>query len=103
MRIVVTLFYLLLIIVSVSFAALNAGAVVVNFYFSTVSMPISVLMTVMLGIGTIFGSFLFVVRYWRIKSEYRKLKNQLKLTEQEIKNLRTLPVTDNYAGFGEHG
>lgn len=101
MRIIVILFYLVLIFAGVSFAALNASAVVVNLYFSTLSMPISVLMTLMLGIGIMIGFFMFMLRYLRLKSEYRKLKNQFKLTEQEIKNLRTIPVSDHYSGYGE--
>nr|HEN5516957.1 LapA family protein [Legionella pneumophila] len=51
MRILMLVTYLLLIIIGVSFAALNASSVQVNFYFKTVSMPISVLMTIMLGVG----------------------------------------------------
>lgn len=95
--------YLTLILVGVSFAVLNAASVAINFYFATLSMPISVLMILMLGIGLFMGFFTASFRYWRLKSECRRLKNQLKLTEQEIKNLRTIPVTDNYTGFGEHG
>lgn len=95
-------FYLVLIVLGVTFAALNASAVSVNFYIKTISMPVSVLITVMIGFGMIIGFLIFSMRYWRLKSEYRKLKNQLKLTEKEIKNLRTIPVTDNYTGFGDH-
>lgn len=92
MRIMMTIVYLCVILIGVSFAALNAAAVQVNFYFTTTKMPISVLMTLMLGIGVVFGFFLFICRYWRLKREYRKLKNQLKLTEKEIKNLRAIPL-----------
>lgn len=96
MRILLLIFYILLIVIGVSFAALNASLVDVNFYFQTVSMPISVLMTIMLGIGMIIGFLLFINRYWRVKIEYRKMKNQLKLTEKEIKNLRSIPLQDQH-------
>ena len=102
MRIVMTLFYLVLILAGVSFAALNASSVAVNFYFLTISMPISILMMLTFGVGIIAGFFIFIVRYCRLKSERRRLKNQLKMTQREIKNLRTIPVTDNYTGFGDH-
>ena len=94
MRVVISIFYLLLIIVGISFAALNASSVQVNFYFATLKMPISVLMTVMLGVGVVIGFFLFLCRYWRVKSELRVIKNQLRLTEKEIKNLRAIPLKD---------
>jgi putative membrane protein len=96
MRILLLVFYILLIIIGVSFAALNASSVEVNFYFTTVSMPISVLMTIMLGVGIVVGFLLFTSRYWRIKNECRKMKNQLKLTEKEIKNLRSIPLQDQH-------
>lgn len=102
MRIVMTLFYLVLILAGVSFAALNASSVAVNFYFATASMPVSILMMLTFGVGIIAGFFIFIFRYCRLKSEHRRLKNQLKLTQREIKNLRTIPVTDNYAGFGDN-
>ncbi|RUR12185.1 LapA family protein [Legionella sp. km772] len=96
MRILLLVFYILLIIVGVSFAALNAASVEVNFYIKTISMPISVLMTIMLGLGVLIGFLLFISRYWRIKIECRKMKNQLKLTEKEIKNLRSIPLQDQH-------
>ena len=96
MRIIITLFYLSLILVGVSFAALNASSVQVNFYFTTLKMPISVLMTMMLGVGMIVGFLLFMCRYWRLKNENRKIKNQLRLTEKEIKNLRAIPLKDQH-------
>lgn len=96
MRLLMLLFYILLIILGVSFAALNASSVEVNFYLKTISMPISVLMTIMLGVGVFIGFILFIGRYWRLKIECRKISNQLKLTEKEIKNLRSIPLQDQH-------
>ncbi|MDP3562675.1 MAG: LapA family protein [Legionellaceae bacterium] len=92
MRIMMIAFYLVLILIGISFAALNATSVQVNFYFTTLNMPISVFMVTMLGSGVLIGFILFMYRYWRLKVEHRKIKNQLKLTEREIKNLRTIPL-----------
>ncbi|HHF7365289.1 TPA: LapA family protein [Legionella bozemanae] len=96
MRILMLVIYILLIVIGVSFAALNATSVDVNFYFKVISMPISVLMTIMLGIGILIGFILFMWRYWRLKAECHKIKNQLKLTEKEIKNLRSIPLQDQH-------
>ncbi|MGQ3891392.1 LapA family protein [Legionella sp. CNM-4043-24] len=96
MRILMIIFYLVLILAGVSFAALNAGSVQINLYVSTVSMPIAVLMTIMLGIGLLLGLLLFVWRYWRLKVDYMKLKNQLKLSEKEVKNLRDIPLKNQH-------
>lgn len=96
MRIVMLLVYLLLILVGVSFAALNASSVQVNFYLTTLTVPISVLMAGMLGVGIFIGFLLSLFRYWRLKADYRTVKNQLKLTEKEIKNLRAIPLQDQH-------
>lgn len=94
MRFIMMIVYLILIVFGVSFAALNAGSVQVNFYFRTLAMPISVLIILVLGLGIIIGLILFMMKYWRLKADYRKLKGQLKLTEKEIKNLRCIPLQD---------
>ncbi len=96
MRLFFILIYLFLILLGVSFAALNAASVSINLYVTTVTLPISVLMTVMLGVGLVIGFLLFITRYWRLQAEHRKVKNQLKLTEKEIKNLRTIPLKDQH-------
>ncbi|KTD49476.1 hypothetical protein Lrub_0575 [Legionella rubrilucens] len=96
MRLLMILFYLLLILVGVSFAALNASSVEVNFYVTTVTMPISILMTIMLGIGIVVGFLIFLLRYWRLKRELARVRNQLRLTEKEIKNLRDIPLKDQH-------
>ena len=94
MRIFMLAFYTLLVLVGVSFAALNAASVSVNMYFKTLTMPISVLVVGMMGLGMLLGFLLSLARYWRLKTEHRGLKNQLKLTEKEIKNLRAIPLQD---------
>ncbi|PJD90629.1 MAG: hypothetical protein CK424_08105 [Legionella sp.] len=96
MRIAITVCYLLLILLGVSFAALNATSVHVNLYVTQLVLPISVLMTVMLGVGVCFGFLMFLNRYWRLKADHRKITNQLKLTEREIKNLRSIPLQDQH-------
>lgn len=96
MRIMMTIFYLALIILGVSFAALNAVTAPVNFYFTTYTLPISVIIAMALGFGVLCGFFLFINRYWRLKSSHRRLKNQLTLTEKEIKNLRAIPLHDQH-------
>ena len=99
MRILVLFFYICLILLGISFAALNATSVAVNFYFVTLNLPISVLAVVMLGVGISIGFLLFLMKYWRIKILNSKLKNQLKLTEREIKNLRTIPIRNEDKSF----
>lgn len=89
-------FYLFLIILGVSFAVLNAASVQVNLYFTSLSMPVSLLIILVLGLGVLIGLFCFILRYWQLKAEYRKLKNQFTLMEKEIRNLRSIPLQDQH-------
>ncbi|WP_237759035.1 LapA family protein [Legionella birminghamensis] len=88
--------YLILIIVGVTFAALNASSVPINLYVKTFTMPIAVLMAIMLALGLIIGFFLALGKYWRLKVELSKMRSQLRLTEKEIKNLRDIPLKDQH-------
>lgn len=96
MRLIWIIFYLLLIVLGISFAVLNSGMVSVNAYFTTWVMPVSVLMIVTLGFGLICGFLLFQYRYFRLKIALLKVKNQLKMNEKEIKNLRDIPLKDQH-------
>lgn len=96
MRLVMVFVYLLLILLGVAFAALNASSVTINLYVTTITLPVSVLMICMLGLGLLGGFLLFLSKYWRLKFEHAKVKNQLKLTEKEIKNLRDIPLKDQH-------
>lgn len=93
MRTVLIIFYIILALIGVCFAALNAHSVEVHFYFTTISVPISVLIIMVLGIGIILGLILFVGKYWRLKREYHRTVKQLKLTEKGIKNLQSTTMT----------
>lgn len=55
MRLLMFFVYLILIIVGVTFAALNASSVPINLYVKTFTMPIAVLMAIMLALGLIIG------------------------------------------------
>jgi putative membrane protein len=50
----------------------------------------------MLGAGLLLGFFLSLCKYWHIKTENRHIRNQLKMTEKEIKNLRAIPLKDQH-------
>ena len=94
MRFIMLIFYLFLMLFGVSFAALNAGSVILNLYFKTLSMPVSVLVMIVFVLGVLIGFVVFLGRYWCLKSKYRKTKHQLQMMEREIKNLREIPLKD---------
>lgn len=96
MRLITIILYLLLMIIGVSFAVLNASMIDLNLYIIKFSLPLPLLLTLVLGLGLIIGFFLGLYKYWRLKFSFNKIKNQLKLTEQEIKNLREIPLKNQH-------
>lgn len=96
MRIVKIIFYLFVFFFGISFAALNSNAVKINFYVTTWIMPVSVLAAIMIAIGILVGLLISLSKFWRLKKELRQIKEQLRLTEKEIKNLRAIPLKDQH-------
>jgi lipopolysaccharide assembly protein A len=96
MRIFFLFFYLVLIIVSLAFAALNSNEVVLNLYWQTLQLPLAFVMIVCIGLGLLLGALVFLVRYWHLRCQYSKTKNLVSLLEKEIKNLRSIPIQDSH-------
>lgn len=96
MRIVTILFYLLLIVFGVSFAALNASTVTVNFYFTQFTTAVSIILLCAFSIGMVLGLLLFLSKYLHVKHDLKKARNQLQLMEKEINNLRVMPLKDQH-------
>ncbi len=94
MRIFLLFFYLLLIVFSLAFAALNSTLVTVSLYWMTAQLPLAFVMIVCIGLVLILGALLFMGKYWMLRFRLNKVKHQVTILEQEIKNLRTIPITD---------
>ena len=96
MRLLMMIFYLVLVVIGVSFAVLNANSATLNLYFTNITVPISLLVTLIFCLGIILGFILGLFKYWRLKLTLSKLKAQLKLTEKEIRNLREIPLKNQH-------
>lgn len=59
-------------------------------------MPISILVIITLAVGFFIGFFFTLCRQWRQKREIRELKSKLSIAEKEVKNLRSIPISDNH-------
>lgn len=94
MRILLIVFYLFLIFIGASFAALNAEFVKINLFFTSFRLPISVLVIIAVIFGVLLASLVFINKYLKLKYEQNRLRHQLNLTEKEIKNLRSIPIKD---------
>ncbi len=95
MRRVVGLFLLLLVVLfGLSFALLNAGPVELDYYFGTVSMPLSMLVVLVLILGAAFGVIAALAMMLGRQRELGKVRRRLVETEKELNELRRLPLKD---------
>ena len=93
------LFYLLLILIllvfGISFSLKNPEPVSISYYFGLGwSGPMSWLMLVVLAIGCLLGVLLTFTWALRSKRRLSKLKKEIRKMEQEVNNLRALPIKD---------
>ena len=89
---VVCAVFLLFVII---FASFNSGIVQLHLFLGSVNLVLSVLVLACLMLGALFSGLLFVPSWVCLKSNNRRLTVKIKQLQQEIKNLRRLPITDD--------
>ena len=92
MVVIKLLFLVVFMIVGASFAIINDAPVVVDLYFITPEMPLSLLLLLALGSGNLLGALAGMFYFMRVKKENADLKRKTRLVNEEVKNLRTLPI-----------
>jgi lipopolysaccharide assembly protein A len=76
-RIIFYLLLLVLVILAITFAALNANPINLNYYIGTTHISLSLLLTYVLGIGILLGFSATFIPFLKLKREVRVLKRQL--------------------------
>ena len=95
MRIIAYIFLILIIILGVSFACLNAAPVSVHYYIGEHTLPLSLLMVCVFGCGALLGILSSIIPLLRLKTENFRLRKRVKAAEKEVSNLRTSPLKDD--------
>lgn len=89
-------FWLVVILIAIVFASLNSHTIILDYYFGKVSLYFPLLILIGLVIGAVLGMFAMMAWVIKIKGANRKLRQRIKRTEQEVKNLRTIPIKDTH-------
>ncbi len=95
-RIIIFTLLLLVSLLGLSFALMNAEPVTLNYYFGKLQAPLSLVLVIALAFGAVMG---VLASMWVVitqKREMAKLRKAAKLTEKEITNLRSLPMKDSH-------
>ncbi len=96
LRIFYLLLFLLLIVVGIAFAVLNAEVVEFSYYFSSRQIPLSLILVLAMFAGAVLGVLASTSLIIKLKREMAQLKKSASLAEKEITNLRAIPIKDKH-------
>jgi putative membrane protein len=93
-RLAIFILLVLVVLLVMVFTVLNTASVEVDVYFYQTTVPVSVLIFVSLLVGAVLGVFVSLGLSFQHRVETRKLRKQLAQSEQELSNLRKIPMKD---------
>jgi putative membrane protein len=87
---------LIVIVLGVIFAVLNAEPVQLNYYFDSLSMPLSLAMIVSMFIGAVLGVLASIGVIFKCRKEMTRLRKAAEVADKEIANLRAIPIKNQH-------
>lgn len=94
MRILGYVIIIILLVLGITFALLNATQVPFHYYLGVKTLPLSLLIALSFLLGLLLAFLVMSISVIRLKSQKRGLKKRLRTVEQELNNLRALPMKD---------
>jgi len=95
-RIVIFALLLLVTLLGLSFALMNAESVQLNYYFGAQQAPLSLVVVLAIIIGAGLGVLASLGIVVGQKRELAKLRKSTKIAREEVSNLRSLPLKDTH-------
>jgi lipopolysaccharide assembly protein A len=83
-----------LVLLGLSFAVLNAGAVEIHYYLGALEVPLSLALVSMLALGVVLGLVVGLGVVLAQKRRIHQLEKKVATTATEIDNLRAIPIKD---------
>ncbi|MET0025051.1 MAG: LapA family protein [Sedimenticola sp.] len=80
--------------VGVVLTVLNSESVVLNYYFGSRELPLSVVLVAAVAFGALLGLVASLGGFFRLKRQNSELRRKAQLASQEINNLRAIPIKD---------
>jgi len=94
MRILKLFFIIIIMMAGAAFAVLNAEPVRFNYYFGSTELPLSLVVTTALGVGVVLGILSGFGLVVGLKRQNLSLKRRSRLVNEEVRNLRNLPLKE---------
>lgn len=95
-RIIYMLLFIVVLVCGLLFFVKNNQLQEVNYIIGSIELPLSILLLASLAIGAILGIIATVPIILRLNHQKSRLEKQVKLSEKEINNLRTLPSRQSH-------
>lgn len=86
----------LLVILGLAFAVLNNHAVEFDYFWGRREFNLAQLLVISMAAGALLGVLFSTGILFRLKREASRFKRQAKLAEQEINNLRSIPIKNDH-------
>ncbi|MFW0078823.1 MAG: lipopolysaccharide assembly protein LapA domain-containing protein [Coxiella endosymbiont of Haemaphysalis qinghaiensis] len=94
MRYILYVFWILIVFLGTTFAALNPQKIVFNYCLDIKTIYLPLLIFLALLVGAILGIIALLPSWIKNKNTVRRLKYKVKRIEQEVRNFRTFPIKD---------
>ncbi len=94
MKLLKLIIFLFFLVFGAAFAVLNSDPIQLDYYFSQIDLPLSVVLIAFMSIGAVLGVLACSSIMLRLKHENATLKRKARLVNEEVKNLRTIPLRD---------
>lgn len=95
-RLLLLIITLILVALGISFTVHNAEPVQLNYYFGTISGPLSLVVVLALAGGAVLGVGTSLILLLAQRRKMAGLRRKLTMCEQEIRNLRHMPLRDKH-------
>lgn len=93
-RLVSLVLLISLVLVGLAFAVINAKPVELNYFLGSREVPLALTLVLTLAFGAFIGLFFSLGMVIRLKRETLRLRRQIQISEQEVVNLRNIPIKD---------
>lgn len=95
-RILVIVLVVAVVVLATGFTLLNPGAVELDIYLRQLELPLALLVFLSIVLGALLGLLAGLGMVVRRQAEIRRLRKKLALSEQEVLNLRNIPIKDRH-------
>ena len=95
-RIITFIVLLLVTLLGLTFALMNADSVKLDYYFGSLEAPLSLVVVLAMIVGAALGVLASVGIVVGQKRELAKLRKSAKIANEEVANLRSLPLKDTH-------